>query len=392
MKINTIHVELVKGVEGLAGIREVWHHVYHGLSQQRYYHLYEWYESYMIALAEDPAEVHFFCMYDIDKPVAIVPLRSSTIVISGTTLRTLELPHHEHILLADIICSHAMVNYDLLSILVDYLRVANTIKWDLLLFRGLLEDSAGVRLFNNHNGLVFVRSQYHCDYFNCTNVDANLGALSKNFKANLRKARNKLAQEGTVEFICARSDDELAQAFDAFLEVESSGWKGSSGTNSAIKLSPQIWLFYYRLASSFSKLGSCEINLLRVNGECVAGQFCLTVGDTYYILKIGYLEEQARLAPGNMLLEHVMKRMAASNEIRYLNLITDAEWHKSWNPERYKIYDCYRFNSTAKGLWAYSLISLKQYARPYSTMARKQLVTYYSSIKASMLSLLETPV
>jgi hypothetical protein len=43
---------------------------------------------------------------------------------------------------------------------------------------------------------------------------------------------------------------------------------------------------------SFGASGHCQINLLVLGDQCVAGQFCLWLDETLYILKIGYLENQ----------------------------------------------------------------------------------------------------
>ncbi len=63
--------------------------------------------------------------------------------------------------------------------------------------------------------------------------DETFSALSKNFRGNLRKARNKLAKLEGVEFVSARGPEELASALEVFLDVEASGWKGASGTGTA---------------------------------------------------------------------------------------------------------------------------------------------------------------
>ena len=110
---------------------------------------------------------------------------------------------------------------------------------------------------------------------------------------------------------------------------------------------------------NFSQIGACEINLLRAEGKCIAGQFCLVTGDTSYILKIGYDEAYAQVAPGNMLLEQAIQRHLSEGAIKYVNLVTDTPWHSSWRPLSYAVSRIWVFNITAAGLTAYSLLRAK---------------------------------
>ena len=162
-----------------------------------------------------------------------------------------------------------------------------------------------------------------------------------------------------VEFISARSRPEIDRALDEFLAVEASGWKGAAGERGAINLDGRILSFYQSLTNNFSRIGACEINLLRAEGRCIAGQFCLVTGDTSYILKIGYDEDYAQVAPGNMLLEHIIQRYLREGAIKYVNLVTDTPWHSCWKPSSYAVSRAWVFNTTSAGLTAYSMLQAK---------------------------------
>jgi CelD/BcsL family acetyltransferase involved in cellulose biosynthesis len=202
--------------------------------------------------------------------------------------------------------------------------------------------------------------QPRCNYLPCLPPDELAESLSRNFRGNLRKARNKLAKLNGVEFISACSQPEIDRAFDEFLAVEASGWKGTAGERSAINLDGRVLGFYQSLTRNFSRIGACEINLLRAEGSCIAGQFCLIAGDTSYILKIGYDEAYAQVAPGNMLLEHTIQRYLREGSIKYVNLVTDTPWHSFWKPLSYAVSSAWVFNKTSAGLTAYSLLRAKR--------------------------------
>jgi CelD/BcsL family acetyltransferase involved in cellulose biosynthesis len=152
-------------------------------------------------------------------------------------------------------------------------------------------------------------------------------------------------------------------ALDEFIEVEASGWKGMEGERGAIKLDPGLRNFYRSLCNSFSQSEACEINLLKAEGRCIAGQFCLVLGDTSYILKIGYDEAYFHVAPGNMLLEQSLQRYLREGVVKYVNLVTDTPWHASWKPLSYAVSNAYVFNTTTAGLAAFALLKAKLYLR-----------------------------
>jgi hypothetical protein len=78
--------------------------------------------------------------------------------------------------------------------------------------------------------------------------------------------------------------------------------------------------------------GGCEINELWVEAVLAASQICVLLDQTLYVLKVAYCEEFANLAPGNLLLAWLIHRCAVDDGVRYVNLVSDAEWHRDWKP------------------------------------------------------------
>jgi len=358
ISLPTRQFEVFQGAPGLAAIREDWERVTGALDKPRFFHLYEWYESYLNTLPDSP--VYFVVARRKGAPVGVIPLVTSPLRLAGTKLRGLSLPHHPHMLLCDAPLTNEGLDDITSRQLIAYLRRQRGIKWDVLFFPNLLEDSGLLSALNAGPTVLRISEpQTRCNYLPCLPPDELSARLSGNFRGNLRKARNKLAKLNSVEFICARSQPEIDRAFDEFLAVEASGWKGAAGEHSAINLDSRILSFYRSLTRNFSRIGACEINLLRAEGRCIAGQFCLVTGDTSYILKIGYDEAYAQVAPGNMLLEHTIQRYLREGSIKYVNLVTDTPWHSSWKPLSYVVSKAWVFNTTSAGLTAYSLLRAK---------------------------------
>ena len=350
--------EVFQGAAGLTAIREDWKRVTRALDKPRFFHHYEWYESYLNALSDSP--VYFALARRKGAPVGVIPLVMTPLRLAGTKLRALSLPHHPHMLLCDAPLTNEGLDHVAMRELITYLRRQQKIQWDVLFFPNLLEDSGLLSALNAGAAALWISEpQTNCNYLPCLPPDELAMRLSQNFRGNLRKARNKLAKLSRVEFISARSRSEMDRALDEFLAVEASGWKGAAGERSAINLDGGISSFYQSLTRNFSRIGACEINLLRAEGRCIAGQFCLVTGDTSYFLKIGYDEAYAQVAPGNMLLEHTIQRYLREGAIKYVNLVTDTPWHSCWKPLSYVVSRAWVFNTTSAGLTAYSLLRAK---------------------------------
>ncbi len=359
---NPFTIVAYRGREGLARIEGDWDRVVRGIERPRFFHLYAWYWSYLDALESDDSAVHFFVVYRDGEPVLVFPLKSGVRVRQGLKLRFLESPRHAHVPRWDCIGAPRRETRGALRALLRYLTAdrrssAQQLAWDYVYMQQLLEDSCAAAWIEcDRPPLILLEPAGKGDYIPTgSSYDQIEKNFSQNFRGALRKARNKLRATEAVEFRSSRDRSTLSTFFNEFLDVESSGWKGMQGTGTAIKLSSDLTHFYRNLIDTLCPSGACEINLLRAQGRCIAGQFCLRVGDTYSVLKIGYDESQSRLAPGNMLMEWLLQRLVAEGEVKVLNLVTDAKWHESWKPGSDRVFNAYVFRRTVRGLllWAY---------------------------------------
>jgi CelD/BcsL family acetyltransferase involved in cellulose biosynthesis len=128
-------------------------------------------------------------------------------------------------------------------------------------------------------------------------------------------------------------------------------------------LNPAKVGFYRTLMREFSKRDACAINLILVDGVCIASQFCLKAGGTLYLLKIGYSEEFRAMGPGNVLLNELLQRCCKDTNIKQLSFITGASWNDNWAPEQQNVYDNRIFNVTFPGLMVFLLEKIKDQGR-----------------------------
>ena len=364
--MNDYSVRYIKGeIEEFNKIRQEWDSLVNSVENKRYFHLYQWYKSYLDTIEDEHQNVYFFLLYEGNVPIGILPLKRVKKKEYGIKFDVLEVPDNPYIDLSDFIIKKDDEIKDFIILLKAYLKNNLNIPWDYICLPRLLEDSNTFRLLNlSKKQSATVKIIGKCDYIPCTKYESIKEKMSKNFRGNLRKARNKLLKENNFELLSTRDEKKLYEYFGEFLDAEASGWKGEGGTNTAIRSSQKIERYYRCLLKNYSEINSCEINLLRIDNKCVAGQFCLLVEDSVYILKIGFDEKYYKLAPGNMLLENLIQRYGEDKKIKYINLLTGSEWHQDWKPLSYNVFKVYIFNDTKKGLLGFNLTKVKKLLGP----------------------------
>ncbi len=354
-----LEVTVYQGLKGFTALRAHWEKLAATLSDQRFFHLYSWYQSYLTTLADAPEMMRFFVFKRDDSIVAIMPLQSVTRIVYGIRLRVLQIPVHPHNNLTDFVFDKTIEeNRTLLRQLLAHLRTQRDFAWDVLNIPRALEDSAAIFALNGEPAIRQTRSQrQHCGYLTCRNGYSEVDRkLASNFRRNLRRLRRRAEELGKLEYQSSRDTQELGRLFNLFMEVEASGWKGDTGKGSAIRCQPQVEAFYRALISEYSATNACAINVLLLKGTCIAGQFCLLTNKVLYLLKIGYDESYSQIAPGYLLLDEVLKNYADGRQIHNVNFVTDPPWSHLWRAESLAVYDCTIYNNTVRGwltyLWA----------------------------------------
>lgn len=371
-------VEVFRGLPGLDALAADWRALFRTLERPSYVHLWEWHRSYLEALAPAPDAVCFCALYDGGAPVAILPLVEQEERFLGMTARGVALPTHPHVPHADILVDPRMEKRLDLDRVLETVRARLGFRWDVCRLGPTLEDSiasAAVRALDarpeTRGALVVTELERHSDALDVTSYPALLNRLSKNFRGSLRKARNKLAQLEGMEVRWGRTPAEIYPAFERFLEVEASGWKGEGGIGTAIQLDPSLRAFYGGLMQRLAQTGRARINLLMHGDRVMAGQLGVVSGDRYYLLKIGYDESYKREAPGNMLLERLLEAAGDEPGVRYVDLVTDTSWHESWKPVRRQVLTHLVFHPSWYGVTAWAGLRGKQVLRPVVRRLRR---------------------
>ena len=361
-----LQVDVYRGRAGLAAVSVQWRILLDGLRRKRFFHYYGWWVSYLGALDQEMDAVSVFVVRNAGQPLAIFLLKRCLRKWYGLRVRQWELPEHPHLPLNDILCDRGVTAAEIIAALTRTLSEHESGGWDVLSFTGVLEESPLADLATRAQDCVVVTLLKTCDYLTCQGAYEDIVAkFSRNFRSNLNKARNKLAREKEVVFRSVTDQPDLASGFAEFLDIEVSGWKGSKGTGTAIKLHPDLIQFYQSLIDELGPSGAVMINSLKVGDRPIASQFCIKDEDTLYVLKLAYDEDWSRVAPGNMLLERVIQEGIQSKGFQYINLVGAPPWFKDWQPDSQSVYNIWLFNKTPVGLTLFGAMKVKQWLKRY---------------------------
>ncbi len=360
---RALRAHVFSGAVGLRALERDWRTLTSTIEGLRFFHGYEWYESYIDNLEASPDSVHFVLLKDKDRPVAVFPLRYTVNRTVRSLVRVWEFPRHAHTDLSDFIFAKTRENRHLLAELVAVLNRDINKPWDLISLKGVLADSAARFALQYFDHPMSEAQKYSTSkYIHCNGPYETviLGRMSPKLRKNVLRKERKCRRMGTITFDFVAEQKALQAAFSTFLDVEAAGWKGQHGTRTAIKFEPRVEAFYRQLIDTFSKVGGCRLNLMRLDGKCIAGQFGLVVDDTQYLLKIGYDEAFKSVGPGGLLLGELLRRSCADESIApKVSFVTGASWNDDWAPKSFDVYHHRIFNSTVVGRSACLLEKLK---------------------------------
>jgi CelD/BcsL family acetyltransferase involved in cellulose biosynthesis len=128
-------------------------------------------------------------------------------------------------------------------------------------------------------------------------------------RKKLRQDWNRLSALGTVDVVNDRTSGEIREAFETFLALEFSSWKGAQGT--ALLCDPADAVFVRRLIGDLAQRQDASVALLRVDGRAIAAQVLMYCGPTAYTWKTAFDSEYAKYSPGALLIGKVTEELFA---------------------------------------------------------------------------------
>lgn len=164
--------------------------------------------------------------------------------------------------------------------------------------------------------------------------DAFMKGLGKNQRATLRKTSKKIHQLEQASIEVYDQPESILQAFSSYCKVESRSWKSDGQTDMASDHS--LAAFYRSVLREMAWNGEAAVVLLRLDGQIVGGMIGMILDEKFFIQKITYDKNYAKLAPGNILLEWTAREFCLSRKLKAINLVTNLPWHERWRPSLMK--------------------------------------------------------
>jgi CelD/BcsL family acetyltransferase involved in cellulose biosynthesis len=138
-------------------------------------------------------------------------------------------------------------------------------------------------------------------------------AMSGSSRKKLRQHRRRLEEKGKLESRVCVTPVDVAQAFEDFLKLEMSGWKGRSGT--ALLCNPAEAALVRAMVAALTQHGNAWVHALYQNDKAVAAQVVLRAGATAFTWKTAYDEALGDFSPGMLLLEDYTAAFLADKSI-----------------------------------------------------------------------------
>ena len=348
-----LQFEAYQGPEGLDRLSAEWEQLAATLpGGPRFFDLPHWYRPLFVAQGCDPQGVWFIAARRAGVLVAVCPLQFQPFRVLGLRPRILGTIEDDQLQLADFVFAHSEQNRELLYALIRWLRSQRVLRWDALRLRKVPEDAAitfsararlpGGSLVAAHDGSCWLDVMH--------GYDQATRDVSKTFKQDFRRLTRRAEKTHPLRHQCCSDPGEVEQAFEHFLEIEASGWKGAAGNAGAILCQPVLLAFYRSLVHEFGVRGQCVVNLLWHGDQAVAAQLCLRVGRVLNILKVGFREEHEAFAPGILLLDRVIHQACDDEGIDILHLVNEPPWSRKFRPLRMDVWSYVVINPTLRGV------------------------------------------
>ena len=124
---------------------------------------------------------------------------------------------------------------------------------------------------------------------------------SRKRSKELGRLRRRLSDDDAVTFHVSGTYAELRNAAERFFALEAAGWKGHKGT--ALVQDPDSANFARAMLWSSARRDRARIAWLEKDGRMIAAMILLLSGTRAFLWKTAYDEQQARFAPGSLLLQ-----------------------------------------------------------------------------------------
>lgn len=351
---------VLRGRQGFEVLRPRWQALVDHLPRATYLQQPGWIGSYLDGLDGNDRDVHFV-VASRGEALGGVLVLSRKGGLRGWVMPQVQMISGPHMVLADLVGDVA--DKTLWPAMLDWLDRQRSMRWLVMRLPVVSACSTlGQAMQETRDRQFLQTNRTNSAWLDCSqSMDHALKDVSKSFRQNLNRLTRRAQSMGALEYRIVTQPDQLDQALDQFLNVESSGWKKESGT--AIAQDPSLVGFYRRLVKEFGPRGTCRINLLTLDGTVIAAQFGLVSDRQLNLLKIGYSQEHSNIAPGHLIMRHTIEQVCLDPSLDRLCFVTHPPWAHLWKPHLSPVDYVTLFPQTLSGKLAFSLSQWMQARR-----------------------------
>jgi CelD/BcsL family acetyltransferase involved in cellulose biosynthesis len=161
----------------------------------------------------------------------------------------------------------------------------------------------------------------------------------KNLRANLRKQRKRLQDDGVATRLQAsRAAHEMAAAVEDYGRLESAGWKAKDGT--AVGAENDQGRFYRAMLEAFAGIGAACVYRYFIGERLAAMDLCVEGGGCIVVLKTAYDESIGNgLSPALLMREEATRDIIEAGRFERIEFYGRVmEWHLRWTGEVRTMY------------------------------------------------------
>ncbi len=336
---SSITIKHINALEFMIPLRNAWTRLYHSAGCSSPTMTFSWIHSFLENPPDHVKSWKILLAHENDELVGVLP------VIETSSKPGLETPFDWHTISVDFLLKSGR-EFEIIEVMVEHLSSIYP-RWSHLILRRIPESSPVVaaatarpscwRRFLEYNG----RGSY-LEIQN--NFESFYSGLSKNFRKNLKKSIRHMESLGSVSLKVIKGREITEHDIDRFLKLESSGWKGQSG--SAIGKSSRLIAFYKSLCLRLADDNILEWHFLQTDTDLLAAQMAFRIGNRLTINKIAYNESFSHYSPGNYLFLKTVENTYNTGDIREIDCLTDMSWHRNWELDRRNYFDIHIFPDT----------------------------------------------
>lgn len=329
-----------------------WQALFASLELPRFYHHPDWYRAINEYLVPGSLSVAVARLEDASIRM-ILPLQ-------GGVRLTTHTPHHDHLPLGGIIFDQSASASEAVEMLIKGMKSqSGWHQWELHNCSDDQRLSAILDERCTNDKKWAARKIRETAWFELSPKSA---PPTGKLKRNLRRLRKQLSEKHQLRFESVSDPASIQSAFEHFLIVEASGWKGESGKRTAIKHNKPLAQFYESLLTPQYEGLTPVINLLFADDICIAAQYGMLTHGCLSLIKIGYLEAYSHYSPGSLILEDCLAHCLCDG-IQTLSLVTAPTWADRWHPKTAPVWHITRYNNTSTGNALRIFHSLKSFAK-----------------------------